>query len=107
MASTGKDLVRLPAVEQARLIAARKLSPVEVLDAHLDRIAQLNPGLNAIVTLAADEARAAAKAAETAVRRGDGLGVLHGLPVVIKDVTETAGVQPAAEGNGAAHGHQG
>lgn len=93
MASTGKDLVRLPAVEQARLIAARKLSPVEVLDAHLDRIAQLNPGLNAIVTLAADEARAAAKAAETAVRRGDGLGVLHGLPVVIKDVTETAGLR--------------
>jgi amidase len=54
-------LARQPARELARLIRARAVSPVEVLDAHLEVIERLNPKLNAIVTLAADEARAAPK----------------------------------------------
>lgn len=87
------DLNRRSAVELARLIRSRQASPVEVLDAHLRAIERLNPRLNAIVTLAADEARAAARRAEAAVMAGGHLGPLHGLPVVIKDVTETAGIR--------------
>ena len=93
MAGAGNDLIWLPAVAQAEAIAARKLSPVELLEAHLDRIAAINPRLNAIVTLAAEEAREAAKRAEAAVARGERIGRLHGLPIVIKDVTETAGLK--------------
>src|SRR6202790_2713638 len=87
------NLSRKTAVELASLIATRQVSPVEVLDAHLATIARVNPKLNAIVTLVADAARERAKAAEAAVMRGDKLGSLHGLPVVIKDVTPTAGIR--------------
>ncbi len=87
------SLARQPARELARLIRTRAVSPVEVLDAHLDVIARVNPKLNAIVTLAADAARDAARSAEDAVMKGDPLGPLHGLPVAIKDVTPTAGIR--------------
>jgi amidase len=86
-------LSRRTAVELASLIATRAVSPVEVLEAHLATIARVNPKLNAIVTLVADAARALAKQAEAAVMRGDKLGSLHGLPVVIKDITSTAGIR--------------
>ena len=66
-----ESLNRKTAVELASLIASKAVSPVEVLDAHLAAIARVNPTLNAIVTLVADAARARAKAAETAVMRGD------------------------------------
>src|SRR5262245_49709026 len=88
-----QTLTRTSAVELAALIAARKVSPVEVLDAHLAVIARVNPKLNAVVPLAADAARASAQAADAAVARGDKLGALHGLPVLIKDVTHTAGIR--------------
>ena len=68
------DLWRKPAHELAALVRKREISPVEVLDAHLAVIDRLNPKLNAIVTLAADQARADARAAEQAVMRGDQLG---------------------------------
>jgi len=87
------SLARQPARELARLIRTRAVSPVEVLDAHLDVIARVNPQLNAIVTLAADAARDAARSAEDAVMKGDPLGPLHGLPVAINDVTPTAGIR--------------
>src|ERR1700682_1266009 len=87
------NLSRKTAVELASLIAGKAVSPVEVLDAHLATIARVNPKLNAIVTLVADAARERAKAAEAAVMRGDKLGALHGLPVVIKDITPTAGIR--------------
>jgi amidase len=86
-------LARQPARELARLIRTRAVSPVEVLDAHLKVIEQINPKLNAIVTLAADAARDAARRAEDAVIKGETLGPLHGLPVAIKDVTPTAGLR--------------
>jgi amidase len=86
-------LARQPARELARLIRTRAVSPVEVLDAHLDVIERLNPKLNAIVTLAADESRAAARRAEDAVMKSETLGPLHGLPIAIKDVTPTAGIR--------------
>jgi amidase len=87
------NLCRKTAVELASLIATKAVSPVEVLDAHLATIARVNPRLNAIVTLVADAAREQAKHAEAAVMRGDRLGTLHGLPVVIKDITPTAGIR--------------
>jgi amidase len=88
-----ESLSRKTAVELASLMATKAVSPVEVLDAHLATIARVNPKLNAIVTLVADAARQSAKDAEAAVMRGDTLGALHGLPVVIKDVTPTAGIR--------------
>jgi amidase len=87
------DLSRKTAVELASLIASKATSPVEVLDAHLKTIERVNPKLNAIVTLVADAARAAALKAEAAAMRGDKLGPLHGLPVVIKDITVTEGIR--------------
>ena len=88
-----KTLVRKSARELARLIRTRAVSPLDVLDAHLDVIAALNPKLNAIVTLAADQAREDARRAEAAVMRGETLGPLHGLPIAVKDVTPTAGIR--------------
>ena len=85
MADVG--LTRRSARELARLIRAGAVSPVEVLDAHLAVIEAVNPKLNAIVTLAAEEARADARLAEIAVGKGEPLGPLHGLPVAIKDIT--------------------
>ena len=89
----GSALVRQSARELARLIRTRAVSPVEVLDAHLDVIEALNPKLNAIVTLAAEQARDSARLAENDVMRGVELGPLHGLPIAIKDITPTAGIR--------------
>ncbi|MGE0036446.1 MAG: amidase [Xanthobacteraceae bacterium] len=88
-----ESLTRKTARELAALVRNRAVSPVEVLDAHLAVIDRVNPRLNAIVTLATDEARAAARAAEAAVGRGEPVGPLHGLPIGIKDITLTAGIR--------------
>jgi amidase len=90
---TDESLPRRSARELARLIRQRAVSPVEVLDAHLAVIELLNPALNAIVTLAIDEARASARRAEAAVMKNEPLGSLHGLPIAIKDITPTAGIR--------------
>jgi amidase len=84
---------RKTARELVRLIRTKAVSPVEVLDAYLKVIEALNPKINAIVTLAAEQAREAAKRAEAAVMKGDKLGLLHGLPIGVKDVTPTAGIR--------------
>ncbi len=76
----------LPATEQARLIATRALSPVELMDAVLDRIAALDPIVHAFCAIDADNARRAARSTEDAVIRGDTLGPLQGVPVSIKDL---------------------
>jgi amidase len=66
----------------------------EVMEAHLERIAAVNPRVNAIVTLVAPEAAlAAADAADRARAQGEPLGVLHGLPLAVKDLEETAGLR--------------
>ena len=88
-----ESLSRKTAVELASLIATKAVSPLEVLEAHLATIARVNPKLNAIVTLVEEAARTSAKQAEAAVMRGEKLGALHGLPVVIKDITPTAGIR--------------
>jgi amidase len=83
----------LSATEIAGLIRAGDVSPVDILQAHLDEIARLNPTVNAICTLAAERAMASARRAEAAVMCGEPLGPLHGLPIGIKDVTPTAGIR--------------
>jgi amidase len=83
----------LSATELSRLLVDKILSPVELLDACLSRIAAVNPAVNAVVTLAEDEARSAAQAAEAAIARGESFGPLHGLPVLIKDTQDTAGLR--------------
>jgi aspartyl-tRNA(Asn)/glutamyl-tRNA(Gln) amidotransferase subunit A len=83
----------MPAVELGVAIRTKQVSPVEVVDAVLARIERLNPRLNAYCTVTATAARAAAKEAEAAVMRGDALGMLHGIPVSIKDLVATKGVR--------------
>jgi Asp-tRNA(Asn)/Glu-tRNA(Gln) amidotransferase A subunit family amidase len=78
--------------ELAELIRARTISPVEVAEAYLYRIAEINPTLNAIVTLAPDILDQA-KEAEAAVLRGDKLGPLYGVPLTVKDTIDTAGLR--------------
>lgn len=80
------------AVELRRLIGARQLSPVELMDACIARIEALNPAVNAMAATDFDRARAAAREAEAAVMRGDPLGPLHGLPLGVKDLQDTAGL---------------
>ncbi|MGI3776776.1 MAG: amidase [Janthinobacterium lividum] len=76
----------------AALIRTGRLSSREVVQAHLDRVAAVNPGINAIVTLMAEDALRAADAADDALARGAVPGPLHGVPFSIKDALDTAGV---------------
>jgi len=85
------ELFYLDATRLAELIRTRELSPVEVVQAHLDRIEAVDPKVNAIVTVA-DDALKAARAAEKAVLSGEALGPLHGVPFTAKDSIDTAGV---------------
>ncbi len=81
------------ASDARRLIGRKSLSPVELLDSCLERIEQINPAVNAIVALDPEGAKTAARSAEHAMMRGDDLPLLHGLPVGIKDLDETAGLR--------------
>ncbi len=86
------SLTSLSAVELRRMIGTRQLSPVELLDACIARIERYNPLINAITATCYDRARDEARAAEQAVMRGDTLGLLHGLPLGVKDLEATAGL---------------
>jgi amidase len=90
------ELVHRSATELARLVRSRQVSSAELTAAYLDRIAEVNPRLNAVVTLDGDQAMAAAAAADDATTRGLGTGPLHGLPMTIKDTFETAGMRTTA-----------
>src|ERR1700682_1694799 len=80
-----------PAHVLSREIAARRLSPVDLMDALLARIAAHDPKLHAYVEVYAAEARLAAEAADKAIRLGDALGPLHGVPIAIKDIIDIEG----------------
>ena len=80
------------ATELASLIRTKQLSSREVIQAHLDRIGAINPKINAIVTLLAEDALKGADAADRAVKNGAELGPFHGVPFTIKDAIDTAGV---------------
>jgi amidase len=90
---TPDDLCFLSARELLRRIRAKEISAAEVMAAHLARIELVNPQLNAIVTLHADEATADARRADEALARGEELGPLHGLPVAHKDLFVTRGMR--------------
>lgn len=85
-------------VDLAGRIRRRELSPVEVLEATIERIEARNPSLNALVHLGFDDARAAARDAEAAVMRGEPLGRLHGVPSAIKDLFDFKPGWPATFG---------
>jgi amidase len=87
------ELTCLTASELAAAIRQHRASAREVLEAHLKRIAAQNPSLNAIVTLDEEGARRRAKEADEALAHGELWGPLHGVPVTIKDVFETAGMR--------------
>src|SRR5215831_12266891 len=84
-----EDLCWLSALELGRLIRDKAASPVEIVDAVLERIARVNPALNAYCTLAEEEARDGALAAEASVMTGEALPPLHGVPVSVKDLVFT------------------
>jgi len=87
------DLCAVPAVDLARMIRSRELSASELLDAVLARIEAVNPAVNAIVTLDAERARRVAVNLDGLAARGSFAGPLHGLPIAIKDLAETAGIR--------------
>jgi amidase len=87
------DLTFLRAVEMARQIREKKISPVELVHAHLAKIERLNPKLNAYVQVDAERARREASNAESAIRTGKTLGPLHGVPISIKSSIEVAGMR--------------
>ena len=92
-ASSDDAICDLTAVEMASRIRRRQLSAREVMQAHLARIARVNPKINAIVTLVADRAMSEAAKADELQARGGALGPLHGLPVAHKDLLNTAGIR--------------
>lgn len=83
----------LPARLMARRLKRRQLTAVEALEAHLERIEERNPGLNAVVSLDVDWARKLAKEADAALRRGEIRGPLHGVPMTLKDAHDVAGLR--------------
>lgn len=87
------ELWQWRAVDLAAALATGQVSAREVLAAHLDRIAAVNPAVNAIVTPAFDRAHDDAARADAAHARGESLGVLHGLPIAHKDLAATAGIR--------------
>ncbi len=91
-----QELCFTPATELARMIRDKRLSPVEIMQATLERAQALNAWLNAICTPTYETAMQSAHAAEAAVMRGDRLGLLHGVPTTIKDLAFTKGVPTMA-----------
>jgi aspartyl-tRNA(Asn)/glutamyl-tRNA(Gln) amidotransferase subunit A len=81
----------LPVHQLSADIAARRLSPVDLLDEYLSRIERLEPKLQAFVSVNAANARLAAEAADKAIRSGHTVGPLHGIPIAIKDLVEIEG----------------
>jgi len=87
------DLTCLSAVAMAEQIRQKKLSPVELVEAHLNRIEKLNPKLNAFVQVDVEGARRHARTAENALAHGERMGPLHGVPITIKSSIEVKGLR--------------
>jgi len=82
--------------EASELLRAKKLSPVELTQDCLKRIERLNPNLNAFITITAESALDEARRAESEILRGQSRGPLHGIPIALKDLVDTAGVRTTA-----------
>jgi aspartyl-tRNA(Asn)/glutamyl-tRNA(Gln) amidotransferase subunit A len=99
MASSEKsshELCQFSLTEISALIQKKTISPVEITTAYLHRIEQLNPVLNAYITVTAESALEEAKSAEAEIARGAWRGPLHGVPVAVKDLLETSGIRTTA-----------
>jgi aspartyl-tRNA(Asn)/glutamyl-tRNA(Gln) amidotransferase subunit A len=95
-AANNANLSRLTLSEASQRVHSKKISPVELTKACLGRIEQLNPKLNAFITVTADSALAEARAAEEEIHRGHWKGPLHGIPFALKDLLDTAAVRTTA-----------
>src|SRR5262245_49464622 len=87
------DLVWSSAADLARRVRTKEVSPVEIVRAHLDRITALDDTLRSFITVCPEPALAAAREAEARVLSGEALGRLHGVPIGLKDLFDTAGVR--------------
>ena len=87
------EIVFAPVRGLVRWLVERELSAEELMTRYLDRIVAVNPGVNAIVTLLPEAALEGARAADTALARGETPGPLHGLPIAVKDLTLTRGIR--------------
>jgi aspartyl-tRNA(Asn)/glutamyl-tRNA(Gln) amidotransferase subunit A len=92
----GGDLAWLPLLEASLLVRERKVSSVELTRACLARVERLNPRLNAFITITAEQALRDAKAADADIARKQWRGPLHGIPIALKDLIDTAGVKTTA-----------
>ena len=90
------ELFYLSVAEAATELVARRLSPVELTQAYLDRITEINPLINAYITVTADRALDQAKQAEAEIVRGNYKGPLHGIPIGLKDLFDTKGIRTTA-----------
>src|SRR6266481_7828432 len=86
-------MIDLSISEAAKLLRRKKISPVDLATACLDRIERLNPVLNAFITVTHESALVQARAAEDEIQRGKWRGPLHGIPIGLKDLIDTAGVK--------------
>ena len=86
------ELLFSSATALARAIRTKEVSAVDVVEAHLRRIDEVNPKLNAVVKLSSERAMAEARDADAALARGESLGPLHGVPITIKDSHDTEGI---------------
>jgi aspartyl-tRNA(Asn)/glutamyl-tRNA(Gln) amidotransferase subunit A len=91
--AVGDELTSLTIAKAAERIRAKTLSPVELTEAYLERIERLNPSINAYVTVTADRARGDARRAAEEIAAGNYRGPLHGIPVALKDLYDTAGIR--------------
>ena len=93
---SAQQLPKLELSEVSQAVQKKEVSPVELTQACLARIEKLNPALNAFITLTAESALHEAKKAEAEIGRGEWRGPLHGIPLAVKDLVETAGVRTTA-----------
>ncbi len=92
----GSSLTKLSLSEASQLVRGKKVSPVELTQECLSHIERLNPKLNAFISVTADSALAQAQEAEDEIQRGRWSGPLHGIPIALKDLVDTAGVRTTA-----------
>src|SRR6266568_1786596 len=92
----GSDVTQLGLSEASQLVRSKKVSPVELTHECLSRIERLNPKLNAFITVTADAALAGARQAEAEIQHDRWRGPLHGIPIALKDLIDTAGVRTTA-----------
>ncbi|MFO7625151.1 MAG: amidase [Anaerolineales bacterium] len=90
------ELTDLDLVEAASAISSGEISPVELAQAYLKRIELIDPGLNCFLTVTTETALSAARQAEQEIRRGAYRGLLHGIPIALKDLYETRGIRTTA-----------